>query len=187
MNWKNSSRCYGWGFALLHWLMALWLLVVFVLGLWMVGLDYYHPWSVRAPDWHRSLGVLAGVLLVLRVAWRWMDPPPPPQGTAVTRFFATTVHRLFYVLMIAVVASGYLISTAKGGAVTVFDWFSIPAWPGGFEAVHLIDLESRAGDWHRWLSYGLAGLAVLHAGAAFWHHFFVGDGTLWRIAGRCPD
>jgi len=46
ISWKNTKGCYGWGFAAIHWLMAVLILVVLGLGMWMVTLDYYHPWYV---------------------------------------------------------------------------------------------------------------------------------------------
>ncbi len=185
-HWKNTRNCYGWAFAFLHWLMVVWLLALIGLGLWMVSLDYYHPWYVRAPDWHRSLGVLLGVPLLVRLLWRWMNPPPVLTGTATSRFLARWVHRLFYVLMFFLILSGYLITTARGASVEVFDWFEIPAWFFGSAFLPAENLEDQAGWWHRWLAYGLVGLIVLHAAAALWHHFVLGDGSLWRIFGRCP-
>lgn len=181
MSWRNSADCYGWAFALLHWLMAVMVFALLGLGLWMTGLDYYHPWYVLAPDWHRGLGVLTGGLLLLRWAWRVLNPPPPPPGFPFVRAAARVVHHLFYWLIAALVVSGYLVSTAKGSPVWVFDWFAVPPlFDGGVE-----NLEDRAGWLHRWLAYGLMGLTGLHALAAFKHQLLDRDGSLWRILGRC--
>jgi len=185
ISWKNTKGCYGWGFAAIHWLMAVLILVVLGLGMWMVTLDYYHPWYVSAPDWHRGLGVIAGILLLLRLAWRVLNPPPPPRGSSRTQWAARLVHWAFYALIALVVLSGYLMTTAKGSGVSLFGWFEIPSPFNG--SLPVDNLETQAGRLHRWLAYALLGLIVLHALAALWHHFVKSDGSLWRILGRCPE
>ncbi len=44
MQWRNHPNGYGPVSITLHWLMALLILGLFVLGKYMVSLDYYHPW-----------------------------------------------------------------------------------------------------------------------------------------------
>jgi polyisoprenoid-binding protein YceI len=47
----------------LHWLTAAVVVVMFGLGIWMVGLGYYSAWYYRAPFIHKSVGLLlAGAL-----------------------------------------------------------------------------------------------------------------------------
>ena len=83
-----------------------------------------------------------------------------------------------YGLMLAMVVSGYLISTADGRGVAVFEWFSVPAITDDVDG-----MESLAGDWHRWLGWTLIILAGLHALAALKHHFLDHDDTLRRMLG----
>ena len=43
--------------------------------------------------------------------------------------------------------------------------------------------EDIAGEIHEYLGYAIIALAVLHAGAAFKHHFINKDNTLRRMLG----
>jgi cytochrome b561 len=75
--------------------------------------------------------------------------------------------------------SGYLISTADGRAVDVFDWFSIPATIHGYD-----NQEDIAGLVHLVLAISLISLVTLHAAAALKHHFIDRDRTLLRMSGK---
>ncbi len=172
----NSARGYGLVAILLHWVMAVLLLVLFALGLYMVELDYTHPWYRTAPHIHRGLGVLAFLLLAVRWGWRLANPLPVPAGRPWERRAALWVHRLFYLLVAVVAASGWLISTADGRPVSVFGWFEVPAVFYGHE-----NQEDTAGWIHRWLAWGLMALAGLHTAAALKHHLVDRDATLRRM------
>lgn len=181
MQWRNSARRYGLVSILLHWGGALAVFGLFGLGLWMVGLNYYSPWYRTAPDIHKGIGILLLLAMLLRLAWRWISPPPPPLASysALTRRGAGLVHGLLYLGLFALMLSGYLISTADGRPISVFGWFSVPATLSG-----LPGQEDIAGRVHYWLAWGLVVLAGLHALAALKHHFIDRDATLSRMLGR---
>lgn len=167
----------------LHWLSALGLAVLLPLGLWMTGLDYYDPWYRAAPDLHRALGVLLGLLMVLRLAWRWSRPQPKPAHAGITaRRITRSVHALLYLVPLLLVLSGYLVSTADGRAVSVLGWFDVPA------TLHGIDGQADiAGNLHYALALLLIGLITLHVAAALYHHWIKRDATLRRMFTLCPD
>ncbi len=85
-------------------------------------------------------------------------------------------------LLLALVASGYLISTADGRPVEVFGWFEVPATLHGIEGQ-----EDAAGDIHFLLAMVLLGVVVLHALAALRHHLVLKDATLRRMLAPQPD
>lgn len=176
--WRDREDAYGLVAILLHWVVAAGVIGLFALGFWMVGLTYYDPWYNRAPDLHRSLGILLLGVLVLRWGWRrWVPRPAPEPGHRPwERVLGRVTHGLLNLLTLAVIVAGFLISSADGRAVAVFDWFSVPAPFEGFERQ-----ESVAGVWHEWLAYVLIGLASLHAAAAIKHHVVDRDRTLTRI------
>ena len=84
-----------------------------------------------------------------------------------------------YILMFAIFISGYLISTADGRSVQVFNWFEIPASLHGIK-----NQEDIAGEIHFVLAVSLMILAVIHAAGALKHHFIDRDNTLKRISGK---
>lgn len=178
--WRNDERRFGLVALAFHWLTAVNVIALFALGLWMVELTYYDPWYQTGPNIHRSVGVLLFALVAVRLAWRFLNPPPPddPGLSALERRAAHAAHWALYLLLFAVIVSGYLISSADGRAVEVFGWFGVPATLSGIE-----QQEDIAGDIHRWLAWILVGLAGIHALAALKHHFIDRDRTLRRMLG----
>jgi cytochrome b561 len=181
MAMRNSKSGYGWMTIVLHWLVAVAVAGLFVLGFWMVELTYYDSWYSRAPDIHRSIGVLLFVTVLFRVVWRWINlsPRAPVNHTRWEVWSARAVHMLLYVLMFVAMASGYLISTADGSAISVFGWFDVPSVTGRMKG-----LEETAGEVHYWSTWGLVALAGLHGLAALKHHFWDRDQTLLRMLGQ---
>jgi cytochrome b561 len=163
---------------ILHWVMALAIFGLFALGLWMTTLDYYDAWYHRAPDIHKSVGMLMLFLLFFRLAWVAFSIKPEIFGAAWERLVALIVHRTHYVLMLGVMISGYLIPTAKGAGIDVFGWFTVPA---------LVRFTERQGDVVGLIHWGFAwaviALAGLHTAAALKHHFIDRDATLMRMLG----
>lgn len=179
--WRNTEERYGLVAVALHWLVAIVVLGLFILGLWMVELTYYDPWYKRAPELHKGIGVLLLLPLALRLAWRLVSPPPGPEPrqSAFERRAARIAHALLYLLLLAVISTGYLISTADGRPIDVFGWLSVPA-----TITWLPNQADLAGEIHLVLAIGLIGLATLHAAAALKHHFIDRDATLLRMLGR---
>ncbi|MDX8411737.1 MAG: cytochrome b [Mariprofundaceae bacterium] len=175
---KNTRQTYGWVAIVVHWLMALAIFALFALGLWMTDLNYYDAWYHRAPDIHKSVGMLLLFLLFFRMAWVAVNAKPDIIGLAWERFIALIVHRMHYALMLLVMLSGYLIPTAKGEGVSVFGWFSVPA-----AIANIAKQADIAGFIHFWGAWAMIGLAALHTAAALKHHFIDKDATLTRMLG----
>ncbi|MCE8013531.1 cytochrome b [Halomonas daqingensis] len=174
--WRNTRT--GWGLVsiALHWLSALTIVGLFVLGWWMTGLGYFDPWYNLAPWWHRSLGMLLLFATLLRILWRLFQPTPQAQGNRFERIAAHLGHIALYVLMLTVMISGYLISTARGRGISVFDWFEVPALIS-----RLPNQASIAGDIHWYSALALMLLAAGHTMAALKHHFIDRHDTVLRM------
>jgi cytochrome b561 len=179
--WRNSTESYGLISIVLHWLVAATAIGLFALGVWMVELTYYDPWYLRAPHIHKSIGVLLFGVMLARLAWRHSNPTPRLTGSPLQNRLAAAVHSLLYALLLALMVSGYLISTADGRAIEVFDLLRVPATLSGLK-----NQEDIAGRAHQLLGYALMGVTALHAGAALKHHFIDRDGTLKRMLGGKP-
>lgn len=181
MQLHNSSERYGLLSIVLHWGVALTVFGLFALGLWMVGLDYYDSWRKAGPDLHKSIGLTLFAVMVIRLAWRLISPPPPPLDSysKVTRIGAHLVHLFLYAALFAVMIAGYLISTADGVGIPVFGLFEVPALVSG-----LSGQAETAGTIHLYLAWAIVVFAVLHGLAALKHHFIDHDVTLKRMLGR---
>jgi cytochrome b561 len=178
----DSKTGYGLISRLVHWIMALAIPAMFALGLWMVTLNYYSPYYRTAPDIHRSVGMLLLILLVLRFLWRLANPKPDDaELSPLERVASRTVHWGFYPLLFALMVSGYLISTADGRPIQVFNWFSVPS------LIHKKGLEDAAGKVHEVLAYVTMLLVVLHAAAALKHHFIDHSSILKRMWSGPPS
>lgn len=179
--WRNTSQAYGVIAIALHWLVAIVVLGLFALGLWMVGLTYYDTWYRTAPSIHKGVGVLLFLVLSLRLLWRLVNPKPEPEPGLgpFERRASAVVHGLLYLLLFAVMASGYLISTADGRSIDVFGLFQVPA-----TLIGLPNQADLAGDVHLALAITVIVLASIHALASLKHHFIDRDRTLLRMLGR---
>ncbi len=173
--WRNTPNNYGWISIILHWLVAVAVFVLFALGLWMVELTYYDAWYQEAPALHKGLGVLLFFIMLARLAWHLSNPRPHLSGAPWEQHAARLAHAMLYLLLYALMLSGYLISTADGRAIDVLGLFNIPAT---FTGKHQEDI---AGVVHRYLAYTVIALAALHALAALKHHFINRDHTLKRM------
>jgi cytochrome b561 len=181
MQLRNSSSRYGWVSVFMHWGVALAVFGLFALGLWMVGLDYYSTWRKDAPDLHKSIGLVLFAVMLVRVVWRFISPPPPTleSYSRMTRIGAKFGHSFLYLALFAVMITGYLISTADGVGIPVFGLFEVPALISG-----LPDQADTAGVIHFYLAWALVIFSGLHALAALKHHFIDRDATLTRMLGR---
>ena len=181
MKLRNSEERYAAVAVAMHWLVAAAVFGLFALGLWMTELTYYDRWYRLGPWWHKGIGVMLLALVFLRLIWRATGRRPAPAAghRLWERRVAALAHGLMYLLLLAIPVSGYLISTADGRALEVFDWFAVPALPAAME-----NQEDVAGSVHLALAVGLVALAAVHALAALKHHFIDKDRTLLRMLGR---
>jgi cytochrome b561 len=161
----------------LHWAMALLLIAQLALGWWMLGLPKQPP-GLRA-GWfnvHKSIGLLLGALILLRLAWR-LRHRPPDWGMLLPAWqqrAARWTHGLLYAGLVVMPASGDLGSSFGRYPVLFFGhalprW--APEWPAAKAVLASVHLVSA------WL---LLGLLLLHVGAAL-RHALQRDGVLARM------
>jgi cytochrome b561 len=161
---------------MLHWLSAFVVFGMFALGLWMVELDFYNPWYKDAPHYHKSVGLLLAALILFRLVVKIKQTSPTMMGKVWEQKVAKLVHYILYCGLLSLFASGYLISTADGRGIDIFNWATLPSMGEWFA-----NQEEIAGDIHQWLAYTLIALTSIHALAALKHHFLNKDTTLIRI------
>ena len=122
MAWRNSPTRFGLVTRLLHWGMALALLVMLAFGTRIAGMEpgLANLWMYGL---HKSIGLLLLALVVLRLIWHRISPPPAPQGAPGdwTTRLARAAHVALYLLLLAIPLSGWVASSASGLDVMLFD------------------------------------------------------------------
>ena len=167
-----------------------WTTVVLVIALLLIGWTMTSGFvmSRTALDallgWHKSLGILVLFLTLFRIAWRGTHRPPAlPPGLRPWEIVAVeVVHKLLYVLLVLQPVTGWCLSTLSPVKTRFFGSFFIPNLPflSGFR-YSPVAREALEGA-HGFMAGLLAVLLVVHAGAAFKHHFMVRDDVLLRMA-----
>ena len=135
----------------LHWLMTLVIFVALGLGVWATQLPRGDLRS-EVLFVHKSLGVAALALVVLRIAVRFAAGAPAyavPLGRLV-HAAAGAEQLALYALMIALPVSGYLTSSAGGHEVSFFGLFTLPNLVPSDKA-----LDEAAGQAHFVLSWAI--------------------------------
>ena len=119
---------------------------------------------------HKAIGISILILSVARLFWRLGHRPPPlPSKVAGFQAFAGhAVHILFYVLMIAVPLTGWLMVAAsdKAPPIDFFGLFAIESPIGKSEA-----LSEFGNEAHELLVIPLFFLIGLHVVGALKHQF----------------
>ena len=179
MRLSSTEQRYGLVFIVLHWTSAAMVFSLFVLGVWMRGLDYVHPWYNQGPHLHKSFGLALFAILIFRAVWAALaSKPEPVPMPAWERLAASAVQKSLYILIFAVTISGYLIAAADGKPIDLFNIAEVPALVTGME-----HQEDKAGAIHYYLAVFTVCLAGMHALAALKHHFIDRDRTLLSMLG----
>lgn len=178
MSLKNTPDRWGSVSKSLHWLIALLILALGIVGLLMGELPrtpkYF--WVYTA---HKSIGITVLVLVVLRLAWRlYAGAPRPVPGTpGWQERIASATHWLLYVMMFAIPLSGWLYDSASGlRPFKLFGLLEMPKLVAPDEGA--AQLSHALHEWGFWL---LILVVLAHAGAALYHHIQQRDTTLVRM------
>jgi len=177
MQLGNSDARYGAVPQAIHWLTVTFIAVAWPLGWFMDDFSKSaRPFVLLA---HMTLGQLVIALLVIRLIWRFADPPPPPEKTRFGRMHevaAKLSHYALYVLLLAVPFAGIVVQLKRGSTLPIFGlWNFASPWPADRATARSV---LRA---HEYLANALVLLAGVHAAAALMHHWFFRDRTLVRM------
>ncbi len=165
---------------LLHWMIAVLIFGLFPLGLYMSELAL-SPRKIELYAWHKWFGLTVLLLVVLRVLWR-IGHRPPPLPASVPRWqalVADALHKLLYLLILAIPLSGWALSSAAGVQVV---WWGVLPLPNLLAPDHA--LARQLAEVHEWLNFTMAALVLAHVGAALKHQFVDRDGVLLRMLPR---
>ena len=153
---------------LLHWLMAVMLLGLIASGWFMASLDpEVAPYKYDIYFWHKSFGVVAMMLIILRIIIRLASRVPElPAGLPEhEKKLAHVAHGLLYLLMFFVPLSGLLMSDLGGHSIPLFGL----TLPDMFETNK--ELAGQLHSIHAFIPYVLLGIIALHILGALKHRF----------------
>lgn len=174
---SDNSEHYTMPAIVLHWLIALLIIGMLVLGYYMVDIPKGTPDRAVYFNLHKSFGVLAALLILSRLYWR-LTHSAPSISAGIPRWTdkaAWLNHRLLYLFMVLQPATGYLSSSFNKYGVKFFG-VALPSW--GWEDAHLRDLFK---NFHNLIAVFLVILIGIHIVAAFKHLFVDRDRVFQRM------
>jgi cytochrome b561 len=168
----------------LHWMTALLVLTTIPAGIVMLqeGLD--RPLQNLLFMFHKNIGVVILLLVLIRLAYRAANPPPPLPISVPDwqRRIAGLTHVLLYAALIVMAVSGYVRVVAGGFPLEWWDALGVPRLAPRSDAV------AGVAKTIHWAAHSaVIGLVVLHVGAALFHGIVKRDGVLarmWPALGR---
>lgn len=188
---RNSVTRWGLAARMMHWVMALMILVQVPLGFLMV--DAYDAWLAGKGDTalvmglsraHNTNGFLVLILVLVRLGWRLGNPTPDlPAGLAAyQRFVARATHAVLYALLIVFPLTGWAALSAYDGEFPIFFF----GWDNVFRIVPQATGDSPFtsdlfGEIHETCWKIGAAILSLHVSAALWHEYVKRDGVLRRM------
>lgn len=181
---RDAADRYGRGTIILHWLIA-----VLILGLLVLGFVMTRPWIDPALQfslyqWHKSFGMLTLLLAVVRLLHSLLGARVRPSTGlgALERRMSKAMHLLLATLAVIVPLAGWAVASASPLEIPTFAFNLV-------DVPHLPLPKSDAGEafWsttHARLAYSILALVALHSTAALYHHYGRRDDVLLRMLGR---
>lgn len=167
---KNDTTSYGSLSKALHWLMAAIIITLIAVGIYMADLprdtEEQKQYAFQFYGWHKSFGVVAMLLIIVRLVWVRLSPPPalPAVFEAKEKKVVKMLQGLLYLLMILMPLSGYIMSNAGGYPINFFGLGELPALIGKNK-----ELGGLAHEAHEIMGIGMLLLILLHAAGAVKH------------------
>jgi cytochrome b561 len=165
--------------ALLHWIIGIALLGQIAFG-WALGeIERGTATRALAINLHKSTGILLGLAIVLRLAWRLGHRPPAyPAGMDGPRLRVARVgHGLLYLCMIGLPLSGYLGSNFSKHGINFFNVLPLAPWGTDDKSIYAVFNGT-----HDALALVFTVLVAGHIAFALYHAFVVRDGLLARMS-----
>lgn len=187
----SSNKQYS-GIAIgLHWLIAILIIGMLAVGKYMTNLDENDPIRYSLTQWHKSFGICILILSFLRILWRLTHKTPAlPEGMASwEKLVAGLTHLVFYLLIIGIPLSGWImVSASPLNLPTVLfkqiPWPHLPPFPTLPNKAEVAELSHFA---HNMASNLLGVLLILHVAAALRHQFIIKDNLINRMSPLAPN
>jgi cytochrome b561 len=174
---RNTANTYGAVAKFLHWGIVILIIAQYVLAEAAEDLED-GPDKLATIANHKSVGMLILLLMLARIGWKLANrglPQPVPMARP-QQVAAAAGHGILYLLLILLPLSGWMMSSAAGYPTGLFGLFEFPMLGGENH-----DLHEALEEVHETLFNAVFTVAVLHALAAGYHHFWMKDDTLRRM------
>ncbi len=161
----------------LHWLIALGVLWQIAIGWSMIDIPKNPPGlRVQWFNFHKSIGITLGFLILLRIVWRFTHraPPLPDHIADWQRVAAKISHVGLYACMIIMPLSGYLGSSFTKYPIKYFG-YTLPHW--GWDSPAYKEICSQV---HYIAVWVFMVLIAIHFAAAV-KHMIARDGVIRRM------
>jgi cytochrome b561 len=163
---------------LLHWLIAAAVLGQIAFGWYLQTVPRLTPERAIFVNMHKSTGLVIGILILFRIAWRLSHKPPPfPAAMPAWEQSAARVnHALLYVCMLVMPIAGYTASNFSKFGVKLFNAVLLPPWGADDRAIY-----AAFNALHITTSFVFVALIAIHVAAALRHVFFARYGIFRRM------
>ncbi|HKH80676.1 MAG TPA: cytochrome b [Methylovirgula sp.] len=161
----------------LHWVTVVVIFTILPLAWVMVHMAKEAPNRDLYFTAHKSFGLIALALIVARLVWRAVRPPPslPPWVEKWEIGLAHATHFFLYTIFIIMPVSGFILSSAGGHPVSFFGLFNLP------QMAKNTDLSKIADRVHIYGQYAVYVFLAAHILGVIWHVAYRRDGYLQRM------
>ena len=172
----------------IHWLIAAAIVFQIILGWRMGDGPKGSPTTFALVQLHKSIGITILLLSLFRLAWKLThrSPPPPPGQPAWERTASHIVHWGFYVIMIGLPLTGWIMVSASRITIPTL-LFGVVPWPH-VPGLPELSVAAKHG-WHEASEFGHEALVkvtyvllLLHLGAVAKHQVLDRDEVLGHMA-----
>jgi cytochrome b561 len=169
----------------LHWILVVAILCQIALGLYLGEVPRGTPARTVWVNFHKSVGITLGALILFRLYWRLTHraPPLPESMPRWERAAARANHGLLYACMVGLPLAGYIASNFSKFGIKYFNAIELKPW--GVDDRRVYALFNGT---HKVLAMVFVALIALHVAAALKHVAIDRDGVLRRMwfGGRTP-
>jgi cytochrome b561 len=169
----------------LHWIMAVGILALLVLGLTMTHVTLPLMRKFQLYQLHKSIGITILLAAFVRLAWRLTHRPPPlpTHMTLRERSAAEGAHVLLYVFLFGLPLTGWALVSASVLNVPTLLYGHIhwPHLPFLSTLPHKGPVAAVLKQAHRYAAWFLIAIVLGHALAALRHHWVQRDEVLRRM------
>lgn len=178
---KNSPNHYGLLTKVFHFGIGFSIIYLLYLGYTMTGMEKSQEKFALYAE-HKQIGILVLVASVLFYIWRIFNVKPDDIPTTIKgqKFLSKLVKYSLLIIMFLYPLTGYVMSSAGGHPIKVFD-HEIPLLIEKGSTLFNIEIGSIAHTVHGYLFYITLGLLALHVFGALYHQFIIKDETLKRM------